>query len=138
MSPAADPQTAQTAAEAHATGLWSFLGIVASGLFGWLAKHGWEQRKVKPVPLAHCVHKGDMVALQDAISDLTEGMTQLRLMHAAEAQDRAAFRATIEARMATRDDLHTEAGHIGDRMAAGLADVHTRLNDHVRDYHRGA
>lgn len=136
MSPANETQTAtNAAAEAHATGLWSFLGIVASGMFGWLAKHGWEQRKARP---AAAVSRADMAALQEAISDLAEGLADLRNMQTAEAQDRAAFRANIEARMATRDDLHAEAEHIGDRMAAGLAAVHTRLNDHVRDYHRAA
>lgn len=130
-------QNADNLAQAATTpGLWSFLGIVASGAFGVLAKVGWDRRRAAP---AHGNLHAEINRLRQEWHDQQRSqdakLEQILQAQNEDARDRATFRASIEATMATKDDLHETGAHLGDKLEAGLAAVHTRLNDHVRDYH---
>ena len=134
--PTQNAENLVTAADAT-PGLWTFLGVLVSGFFGFLAKIGWDRRRV-----ASSTHG----TLRQELSDLremwathqkqqNEQLEKILQAQSDDAVDRAAFRASIEATMATKGDVHAIESHLSEKLEGGLGAVHTRINDHVRDYH---
>ena len=138
MAPQASAEAIQSATDAHSAGLWSFLGLSVTGFFGWLGKSAWDRRKSQG-QVMHSSIRAELVAMRTEMhsqqAEHALKLADILQLQNEDATDRAAFRASIEARMATRDDLHEMAEKLAARLDFSVTAVHTRLNDHVRDYH---
>lgn len=129
----AEPHAAQQAAqEANASGLFTFLGVIFTGLLGLVGiKMRQNKRAAQPAHLPGLTIHEMLGQLSSAISDVGKGQEASRI-----------WQARMEERMVTKDGL-AEALQGLERFLDGkeetdVKELHTRITRHLAEDHSKA
>ncbi len=124
-----ESQLPQIAAETRTSGLWEFLGVFAAAVFGFLGKIGWDRR-----PKKEKTQHAPQLSIHNLVLELKTTVDKIDKNQ----QDQKEQLIRMEERQVTKDALHTSIQDMSREVADKVGEVHSRLNDHIRDSHSKA